>query len=93
METVKGIVKNVMQSLEVKKKTPPKDDPGALLKKALTKQDLKHVKSGYFRAGVLDIEVDSSAWLYHLNLKKAEILNKLRQKASAVIKDIRFRIG
>lgn len=79
-----------MQGL--KKRKPPKDDPQLLLKKALSKQELQHVKFRYFRRGVLGVAVDSSVRLYNLNLRKSVLLAKLAQKSSA-IKDMRFYIG
>ena len=92
MDAVRDIVKNVMQELETKKTALSKDDPRALLKKVLTKKELGHIKFNYFRKGVVNVSVDSSTWLYHLNLQKKVLLDKLI-KESGSIKDIRFRIG
>jgi hypothetical protein len=91
MEAVKDIVKNIMQELETKK-TKPRDDPCLLLKKVLTKKELGHIKFNYFRKGILNVSVDSSTWLYHLNLQKKHLLGRLIKESGAV-KDIRFRIG
>jgi hypothetical protein len=57
-----------MRGLENQKKGPLKDDPEALLEKALTKDELAHARLNYFKRGVLNIKVDSSTWLYHLSL-------------------------
>jgi len=92
MDAVKDIVKNVMQDLEAKKTALSRDDPRALLKKVLTKKELGHIKFNYFRKGVVNVSVDSSTWLYQLNLQKKIVLDKLI-KESGAIKDIRFRIG
>jgi len=92
MDAVRDIVKNVMQELETKKTALSRDDPSGLLKKVLTKKELGHIKFNYFRKGVLNINVDSSAWLYQLNLQKKILLEKLI-KESGSVKDIRFRIG
>lgn len=64
----------------------------AFLKKTLTKKELNHVKFSYFRRGVLGIIVDSSSWLYYLNLHKQRLLTRLCKKFDK-IKDIRFVLG
>ncbi len=92
MDAVKDIIKSVMHDLETKKTAVSKDDPQALLKNVLTKKELGHIKFNYFRKGVLNINVESSTWLYHLNLRKKILLDKLAKESSS-IKDIRFRIG
>jgi len=92
MDAVRDIIKNVMQELETKKTALSRDDPNVLLKKVLTKKELGHIKFNYFRKGVVNVSVDSSTWLYHLNLQKKVLLDKLI-KESGSIKDIRFRIG
>jgi len=92
MEAIKDAVYNVMQVLEIKKKKLPANSLEALLKKTLTKKELKHIKFNYFKKGVLNINVDSSSWLYHLSLQKQDLLAKFVQKSDA-IKDIRFRLG
>ncbi len=93
METIKDTVKNVIQALEVKKKSQlqagnPQEWMGGLF----SKKELRHIKFHYFRQGILGIQVDSSAWLYHLNLKKEDLLMRLDKK-DAVVKNIRFRLG
>jgi hypothetical protein len=92
MEAIKNTVINVMQELGAKKREHAKADPVSLLKKALTKKELQHIKFNYLKKGVLDLYVDSSGWLYNFNLKKEELLNSLNKKSSA-IKKIRFRLG
>lgn len=92
MEAIKNTVMNVMESLVFKKTGEPGDGPEGWLKKALTKRQLEHIKINYFKKGVLNINIDSSGWLYSLTLQKEEILAKLN-KISSSVKDIRFRIG
>jgi hypothetical protein len=92
METIKDVVLHVIEDLETKKLHPEIDQPQAWLKKVLTKRELSHIKFNYFRKGVLGLWVDSSSWLYGLNLKKEDLLGKLRANSGA-IKDIHFRIG
>ncbi len=81
-----------MEGLKTKKGKQSKDNPDELLKKALTKRQSQHIKFKYFRKGTLGITVDSSTWLYFLNLQKEDLLVKLSGKFTG-IKDIRFSIG
>lgn len=62
------------------------------LKKHLTKRELSHIKINYFKKGILNINVDSSIWIYQLSLKKNALLIELRNDI-AEIKDINFRLG
>jgi len=63
------------------------------LKKTLTKKELRHIKFNYFCGGILNLNVDSSAWLYHFNLHKQGFLLRLRQAGAPEVKDVRFYIG
>ncbi|MFH1457650.1 MAG: DciA family protein [Candidatus Omnitrophota bacterium] len=92
MENIKDILHDVIGDLVAKKEGRGKDPVQAWLKKILTRRELEHIKFNYFKKGVLGIWVDSSTWLYALNLKKTDLLGKLRNVSSG-IKDIRFRIG
>jgi len=92
MEVIKDTVIRVMQGLQVGKTGACGGDLRNLLKKALTKKELAHIKFNYFRKGTLSLRVDSSSWLYSLNLKKEGLLAKLSKK-SREIKDIRLCIG
>jgi len=90
MEAIKDTIKSVMQSWREKKTSP--NNPEALLRKVFTARELKHIKFHYFKKGTLGVQVESSSWLYHLSLKKPDLLAKISKK-SAEIKDIRFHIG
>jgi len=92
MERIKDTIQNVMSELQSKKAHPDQPGPEELLKKALTKKELEHIKFNYFKKGVLCVEVDSSAWLYQLNLKKEGLMGKLRRYLGG-LKDIRLRLG
>ena len=92
MEVIKDTVMSVMERLAAKKTGIAADDPHELLKKVLTKKELGHIKFNYFKKGVLNVNVDSSSWLYNFNLHKEGLLDKL-SKYSSGIKEIRFRIG
>lgn len=92
VEVIKDTIDRIMQEWQEQRKRPAGDNPEVLLKKILTKKELGHVRFNYLRKGTLNINVDSSAWLYQLNLRRENLLAKLG-KQSKTIKDIRFRLG
>jgi hypothetical protein len=90
MDTIKDVVAGVLKGLKEKKHS--QDGPELLLKRILPKKELGHVKFRYLRKGILGITVDSSSWLYQLNLQKPVLLAKIGKKFKS-IKDMRFYIG
>lgn len=92
MEEIKDTLQNVMLAWEQKIRNPGSANPELLLKKFLTKKELRHIKFRYFRKGILGLNVGSSTWLYYFNLKKDELLTGL-QKQSDSVKGVRFYIG
>jgi flagellar motor switch protein FliG len=92
MEPLKNTLQGLMRQLEAQKNGFSDSGPEQWLKKALTKKELGHIRVKYFHKGLLGISVDSSAWLYVLNLKKEELLTKLRGE-NPQIKNIILRIG
>ena len=92
MQAIKDTVQEVMRALKTKKTKEPGSNPEALLKKILTKKELRHIKFNYFKRGLLCLNVDSSVWLYQLSLKKENLLAKLGKRMPG-IRDIRLRLG
>jgi hypothetical protein len=92
MELLKNTVVEIMRGLASKKTTSSDAGPHDWLKKALTKKELGHIKVKYFNKGILGVNVDSSAWLYILSLKKEELLHSLK-KENPGLKNINLRIG
>jgi len=92
MELLKNTVNEVMLKLGGKTGPLSQGDPQEWLKNALTKKELRHIKVKYFSKGILGLSVDSSAWLYNLNLKRDSLLEVL-QKQHPGLKKINFRIG
>lgn len=93
METIKGAIKNLMQKIEAGQHAAQEENKiEDFLKKAFTKKELNHIKFSYFKRGVLGISVDSSSWVYYLNLHKQRLLSRLCKKFDKV-KDIRFVLG
>lgn len=92
MEAIKTTVKGVMGQWDKKRQGAWGDEPWGLFKKILTKRELTHIKFNYFKGGILALSVDSSAWLYKLNLKKETLLAAANKKSDN-LKDIRFCLG
>ncbi|MBU3959084.1 MAG: DUF721 domain-containing protein [Candidatus Omnitrophica bacterium] len=92
MEAIQATLKTVIQTLKARRAAYIRDNPERLLKKVFPRKALSHIKRTYFYKGVLTINVDSSAWLYHLSLQKEDVLEKIH-KESHRIKDIRFCLG
>jgi hypothetical protein len=91
-EAIKDTIESLMRGLKKKKQGPASQEPEGLLKKFLTKRELRHIKFNYLKAGVLYLHVDSSAWLYQFNLQKEALMARIRQELPG-IKNIRFRLG
>ena len=92
MEQIRKTIETVIRELTTQKTTTGGEGPEVWLRKALTKKELGHIKFHYFRKGVLGILVDSSVWLYSLNLKKEALLKKI-QGSSREVKEVRLSIG
>lgn len=86
MEHIKETLKTVIKDIEQKRCSGTKD-VFKVFRQNLANRERRHTKCSALKKGVLWVNVDSSAWVYHLSLKKEELLDKLG------IKDIRFRIG
>jgi hypothetical protein len=92
MDDIKSTIAQVLKDLETRKDRAAVSDPQQHFAKVFTKKELQHVALAYFRKGILAVTVDSSTWLYHLNLRKAQLLRQLTE-LSGEVKDIRFVIG
>jgi len=83
MERICSTVDKVLKQLKEKKE----HNPEIKLKKYLTKKELQHIKLCNVKHQVMTLNVDSSAWLYAINLKKQDLIGQLG------LKDIRLRLG
>jgi len=92
METIKETIHRVIHELDTLKKHSHSDEISAWLKKTLPARERKHICSCSEYKGVLRLRVDSSSWLYHLNLKKEVLLTGVRQSLPQV-KEIRFSVS
>lgn len=92
MEKIKDTLEEVMRSLANKKRGVSGQDPQENLKKLLTRSELNHIKFEYFSKGIVGVSADSSAWLYHLNLRKDKLAAELK-KITPAVKGLRLRLG
>lgn len=92
MEQIKDTIGRLLDGIRNHNTLSGQNDPEAWLKKVLTKKELRHIKCNYFRNGTISVNVDSSVWLYQLNLRKKDLLFQLTQESS-IIQDIHFRLG
>lgn len=91
MDNIKDIIVKVIGNMAAQKGGDFSDItrvwPTVIEKKALA-----HTKVVGTKDGIVLINVDSSAWLYQLNINRTKILKKLQSDISD-IKNIRFKIG
>jgi hypothetical protein len=92
MEPIKDIIGTLIKDLQDKRRKPPGVSPTGLLKKVFSNKELKHLQFSSIKKGNLNIKVDSSTWLYYLNLKKKSLLIKFAEKLPE-IRNIHFSIG
>ncbi len=92
METIKETIYRVMHVLGTKQNDSHSDEISAWLQKTLSAKERKHISSYYERKGILSLKVDSSSWIYYLNLKKGALLTSIRQCLPQV-KEIRFYVS
>ena len=92
-EDIKGIVGKVIGKIE-KQGPGKKEKVVASWKRAAGERAASHSRPVSIKQQVLTIEVDSSTWLYTLNLKRASILKDIKNALREYkVEDIRFRIG
>ena len=92
MDDIKNTIAAVLKDLEMRKDLTAVNDPAQHFGKVFSKRELLHLEPAYFRKGILAITVDSATWLYHVSLRKQELLRKFKE-LSTEVKDVRFVIG
>ncbi len=92
MDSIKDTVTSIIIDLKKKHKEGDQEKLFPLLKKSLTPTQMRHIKPVSFHGGILRLNVDSSVWLYQLNLEKQQIIDNIRSQLDN-FKDIHFRLG
>lgn len=92
-EGIGGIINQVIGKLDTKTHGR-REEIVAAWHKAVEPEAGSHAKPVAIKKNILTVEVDSSAWLYVLSLKKRGILGAMgKTLGGAGIEDIRFRMG
>lgn len=90
---IKEIVNEVMHGLAPDKGANNQEILAAL-NSFLDKKTLQHIKAERYKNNKLIIKVDSSAWLYKLNLEKNKFLDKINKALpKPEVQDVLFKIG
>lgn len=88
---MRSVVKSVVADLVKKNKALDFQKAERAWKAAVGPSAWPHTKIVYLTKNKIQVNVDSSGWLYDLNLRKARICGRLQK--SLAIEDIRFRLG
>ncbi|MFA4991353.1 MAG: DUF721 domain-containing protein [Candidatus Omnitrophota bacterium] len=92
-EEIKKVIDSVIKKLE-KKGRGTREEIRDIWGRAAGKAALEHARPVNLKQKVLIVEVDSSTWLYALNLKKKNIINEIKKQVGQdKIEDIRLKIG
>ena len=90
---LEGIVKNIISDIGTKGRVSEEEIIDAW-KASVGRRASGHARPTSLKKSRLVVNVDGSAWLYELTLKKKEVLKKLSGRLKDKdIKEIRFRIG
>jgi len=91
MDKIKDIIPHVIEKISSQK---PEEQIRLqeIWGKLVGESGQRHTAIQGWHEGVLTIRVDSSVWLFQMNLKKKSFLSEL-QKVMPAIKDMIFRIG
>ncbi len=91
IEDIKNIVEKVIGSIAGRKQEEQQEILQAW-ENILSKQQQEHTKVEGFKDETLVVILDSSAWLYQMNLRKKKILEDLQKKVPKV-KTLYFKLG
>lgn len=92
-EGIGGVINQVITKLDAKTHGQ-REDVVKAWEGAIEKDAAGHTKPVAMKKNILTVEVDSSTWLYVLNLKKKSILASMQKSVGKEkVEDIRFRIG
>lgn len=93
MEQIKSIIGSVLEDIQKKRELYPKEGIEEVWLHCVRKNTAKHTKAHFLKKGTLFVNVENPAWLFELNIKKEEIIERLQKLSKNKIKDVRFRVG
>ena len=91
MDKIKDVVREVIQKIS-SKKAEEQIQLQEIWKKIVGEEAIRRTAIGGLKDGILMIHVDSSAWLFQMNLRRKTFLREV-QKTHPDIKKIVFKIG
>ena len=91
MDNIESIVKNVIGNIADKREVVCVNID-EVWQEVLNDKELSHTQMVGMNSGIISVYVDSSVWLYHMKVKKNDILQKIKDRIPE-IRDIRFKIG
>jgi predicted nucleic acid-binding Zn ribbon protein len=90
MDSIRDIIPQVIENLSGKRPNSARNIHEVW--KIVVKEGAQHSTVTDFKKGVLRINVDSSAWLYQLNMHKAAFLKGLKSELPEIT-DIVYKVG
>ena len=91
MESIKDILPQVVEQLSLRQ-PQTQNKIQRIWESIIDERTALHCTLAEFSDGQLTVTVDSSTWLYQMNLKKKKTLEQLQEEI-AEIKTIHFKIG
>ncbi len=92
-EQIRGVLGKVIKKIEGREPDKKERITDAWYKTVRNKAG-KHTRPASIKKKTLVVEVDSSTWLYELNLRKTEIINNIQKELKDTeIENIRFKMG
>lgn len=79
MEPIRATTQRLIKTLSAQRHQDKENILAAGLRSILTKEERKHIKYYSFKDTQVILNLDSSVWIYLLNLKKKQLLNNLNQ--------------
>ena len=89
---IKEVAENVIKNLS-KERTSKEEKVKKVWQKAVGRRFYSHTQPVSFRKHRLVVNVDSSAWLYELTMKKKIIASRLKKMLRDDFEELQFRIG
>lgn len=91
MEKIRDVLKSVLHDIEKKQKSKGLDKVLGVWKKAVGVSVYPHTKIVHLTKDRIRVNVDNSASLYELNLRKKDLLKELTKDCG--IKEVVLRLG
>ena len=91
MDEIKDVLHGVLRDMMKKQKGTDFEKTIKIWKRIVGPKAFGHTKIVYLTKDKIRVNVDNSAWLYELNLRKERIARELLKDLK--IEDVRFKLG